>query len=144
MNKVTLFTNIEDGVSILKGYYVLESEVVNGEFASWLINSFDEAFEPEQDKFIAMCAIQKFRSLDDGFEEEECYEEVCSDTNLIPNSDGTMLENEYQEYEFALCPGQYVPDGIRVGYEVMNDDEFVSFHLDEGIVYSDTPKSEPI
>lgn len=136
------FSTVEDGLGLLRSDYTLNSEVVNGEYADSLVNDFDEYFSEGQDKFIAMQSIQAFRSIDDGFEEEEGYLEVESETQLALDSiDDDTLHNEFQEYEFALCPGRYIPSGVRVGFEIENDEGDIEFRLDDGIVYSNTPKT---
>jgi hypothetical protein len=125
------FENKDEGCELIKDYYKVESEVTGGELADSMVNNFDEYFDEKQDKFIAMLAIQEFRSwdwadLEDDTPEIEC--EVCMEWC----DEKEMFINEFHDYMFQDS-GKLIPSGTRVGYFTEDND----IELDEGVCYAD-------
>jgi len=115
------FSTVEEGFEAIKEAY-RESEVVEGEFADYLINNYDECFDASVGPLIAIQAIQKFRQC--GYEPEKDFAfDAFGDTEALSDNGcyGFIFMRNGQSMQ--------LPDGVRIGIE----QEDGSIILDEGI-----------
>ena len=115
------FSTIEDGLVKIKEAY-RNREVVEGEFADYLVNNYNECFDSTVDPLIAIQAIQKFRQWD--------YETEGEDAIETFGGVEALSDNGYYGFIF-MRNGQsmQLPDGVRIG--IQTEDGGIA--LDEGI-----------
>lgn len=114
------FTTVAEGLGKIKNEY-LNGEVTEGEFADYLVSSYDDYFDKSVDTLIAIRSIQEFREWDYEMEDDavKCF-------------GGTEALSENGLYGFVFKrdgKSRQLPDGIRIGIQK----EDGSVVLDEGI-----------
>ena len=112
------FSTVTEGLEKIKDEY-LNSEVLESEFADYLVLHFDECFDAVIDPTLAILAIQEFRQWNYKLEGE--------------TFGGTeeLSENEFYGFIFkGKSQKLQLPDGIRVGIQTKDG----GIALDEGII----------
>lgn len=114
------FSTVEEGLETIKEAY-RNGEVVEGEFADYLINHYSECFDESVEPLIAIQAIQKFRQWDYSTEE---------DPNDCFGGTEALSENAFYGFIFERDgKSRQLPDGVRIG--ILKEDGAIE--LDEGI-----------